>query len=118
MRRLRAEALCAPSFIGLVVAAGDLLALSRSYGEAASLRCGRFYAGGRRFGVRSIRGGSGRWRRPNCSGWRLVGRVHIEPVFDLTSIFQPKLAAFRAGVGDLSVRICAFKGLSRKLTGQ
>ena len=116
MRRLRAEALCAPSFIGLVVAAGDV-ALSRTYGEAAPLRFDRFCVGGRRFGVRGFRSGSGR-RRLDCSRWRLISWVHIEPVFDFTCIFQPKLAAFRAGVGDLSGRIRAFKGLRRKLTGQ
>src|SRR5882672_273765 len=116
--RPRAEALWAPSFIGLVVAAGDV-ALSRVYGEAAPLGVGGLFGGGgRHFRVRSFRGGSGRRPRLDRSARRLVGRVHIEPVFDFTSIFESELAAFHAGVRDLSGRICAFEGLSRELIGQ
>jgi hypothetical protein len=85
------------------------------YGEAAPL-FGRFCGGGRHFGVRGFRGGSGRRRRLDCSGWRAISWVHIEAVFDFTSLFQPKLAALRAGVRDLSGRIRTFKDLSRKLT--
>lgn len=103
-------------FIWSVVAAGDDVALGRFYGETAPLRFGRFCVGGRRFGVRGFRSGSERRRRLDCSGWRLISRVHIEPVFDLTRIFQPKLAAFGAGVRDLSGRICTFEGLRRKVT--
>src|SRR6266705_3984526 len=104
------------SFIGLVIAAGDV-ALSRTYGEAAPLRIGRFCGGGRYFRVLGFRGGSGR-RRYDCSGRRSVGRVYIEPVFAFTGIFQPKLAAFHAGVRDLSGRTRAFESLSRKLVAK
>src|SRR5258708_30172269 len=106
MLRLRAEALWAASFIGPVVAAGDV-ALSRVYGEAAPL--GGLFGGGRHFRVRGFGGWSGRRPRLDCSGRRPVGRGHIEPVFDFTRIFEPELAAFHAGVSDLSGRICAFE---------
>src|SRR6267143_819651 len=104
-------------FIRILVAAGDI-ALSRMYGEAAPLRLGRFCGGGRHFGVRGFRGGSGRRPRLDCSGRRPVSWVHIDEVFDFTGIFQPELAALRAGVRDLSGSIRTFKDLSRKLSRQ
>src|SRR5207237_756271 len=51
-------------------------------------------------------------------GGRPVGRVYIEPLFDFAGVFQSKLAAWRAGVGDVPGRIGAFIGLSRNLAGQ